>query len=103
MIRVFMATAVACVLATGGAAIAQQATGAAGATGASGQSDGQSDDQAQAHVGAPASAETGIKGVYSLKSMMGLSRGGSSAATAEDSAGDKTGDAGRQDEQPASN
>ena len=89
MIRASTLTALGLALAVGGAATAQQTSGGATASGGT-----------AAEVGAPASDETGIKGVYATKSMMGISTGPTvsaeaDAAEASEASADATGEDGQ--------
>jgi hypothetical protein len=77
MIRIWTLTALGIAVACAGAAQAQQTSGATGASGATASGGG------TAEMGAPASAETGVKGVYSTKRTMGISTGQSAPADAE--------------------
>ncbi len=69
MKRATTAISLALAAALGGAALAQQATEV---------------DRAGTDVGAPASGETGVKGVYSLKSTMGISTGSTTESMSKD-------------------
>ena len=90
MIRGSIIAVLGLTIAFGGAALAQQASGEA------------TESETSADVAAPASDETGVKGVYSLKSMMGISTGQSATKDAEASEESKPSAAEEAGGQPAS-
>ncbi len=76
--RTTTAIVLASAVAIGGAAVAQQ-------------DQSTRSDRSNKAVGAPASAKTGVKGVYSLKSTMGISTGSQPSGEAEAAADDEQG------------